>query len=351
MNKVNFVTGFQPDKPDFDMLQDSLEDGLENVAAAVAGKGIKNGYDITIAGSIASASAGTGFDGLGRILIKTDVITADLGTLARPAAGLYRWVTLALKYKVTEQGQVLDINNQANPAQYLDDVEIEIIDTENDDTAANITKPALTDYQVPLLDIRIDETSAWEDLVTESLRKITLMSISEISDDIAKTAHLPIGLVWMYDGADWVDNETLSGWYACVAANAAQGCPDMVDRFILGKIVAGGGVAGGSNTHTISSAELPVHTHTINHDHPSMYFDVLKMSDAAHQVFAGSYVSVGNGASRANTPTRNTYDTVASRVTINLPSFSGSSGNGAFANSPINTKPAFYSMIYIRKCS
>ena len=29
------------------------------------------------------------------------------------------------------------------------------------------------------------------------------------------------------------------------------------------------GVSGGSNSHTITSAELPTHTHSINHDHAS----------------------------------------------------------------------------------
>ena len=228
MNKVNFVTGFRPDKPDFDMLQDSLEDGLENVAAAVAGKGIKTGYDITITGTTASASAGIGFDGLGRILIKTDPITADLGTLPRPAAGLYRWVTLALRYKVTEEGQVLDINNQASPAQYLDDVEIEIIDTEADDIAANIIKPALTDYQVPLLDIRIDETSAWEDLVSDAIRKLALISISEMKEYIdnsvqtTKNELYPIGATYIqFPDDDSPSTLGLPGTWANVSSELA----------------------------------------------------------------------------------------------------------------------------------
>lgn len=181
MDKVNFVPGFTPDKPDFDKLQESLESGLENVAASIAGMGVKTGFDATITGSQVSVSAGIGFDGLGRILQKDEALTADLGTLARPGAGKYRWVTIALRYKITEDGQVIDINNQPCPAQYLDDVEIEIIDPGVNDTSENITKPDFTEYQVPILDLRLDETSTWENLLAEESRKPQLLSMSEMA--------------------------------------------------------------------------------------------------------------------------------------------------------------------------
>lgn len=192
MDKINFVTGFQPDKPDFDSLQNSLESGLENVAAAVAGMGIKSGFDVSILGSEATASGGIGFDGLGRLLIKENPISVDLGGIVRPAAGKYRWVTLAARYKLTEEGQVIDINNQANPAKYLDDVEIEIVDTEADDIAENITKPSLTQYQVPLLDIRMDETSPWENLIKETTRKPDLIPVGDLPELIADKL-IPVG--------------------------------------------------------------------------------------------------------------------------------------------------------------
>lgn len=93
----------------------------------------------------------------------------------------------------------------------------------------------------------------------------------------------PIGTVVMFDAntpttidgvpvttgksGAWVDNTTAVGWYACVNGNQSKGCPNLVDRFVMGKVVTGAGAIGGSNTHTISIAELPAHTHTANHSH------------------------------------------------------------------------------------
>jgi microcystin-dependent protein len=123
----------------------------------------------------------------------------------------------------------------------------------------------------------------------------------------------PVGFISMYDGSGWVDNYTLPNWYACISANAGVGCPDLVDRFILGKVVAGSGATGGSNLHTLTSAELPPHTHTIPRFNTS-----------------GAYVyAMVSVATRANDE---------------------STGNGGFANTAIDMHPAYYSVIYIRKC-
>ena len=397
MDKVNFVTGFMPDKPDFDRLQNSLEGGLENVAGAVAGKGIKTGFDVTIVGSTASASAGVGFDGLGRILIKKTPIAVDLGTLTRPARGQYRWVTIVLKYKVTERGQVLDISNHPQPANYLDDAELEIIDSATDGSASSISKPAVTDYQVPLLDIRLDETSPWGNLVTDSSRKPGLIptgelkkytdgevvkaksyadgevakaksytdgevvkAVAKLSSDIDKTAHLPVGLIWMYDGTNWVDNRTLPGWFACVSGNQSRGCPNLVDRFVMGKGVSRGGSYGGNNSHRISINEMPRHNHggtvssvSMSHRHT---IPNLRHRHQISYTFYGPgptnvdlhYTGLGTGAySNIYTDYMN-LDPGATGVVSQSHSHNISSeGNGQ----AMDMRPAYYSVIFIRKCA
>ncbi len=80
----------------------------------------------------------------------------------------------------------------------------------------------------------------------------------------------PNGTVWMYDGEGWEDNKTLPGWYACTAENADKGCPNMVDRFVMGRYPAGAGGTGGSNTLILTTANLPSHTHGIDHAHGSL---------------------------------------------------------------------------------
>ncbi len=70
---------------------------------------------------------------------------------------------------------------------------------------------------------------------------------------------VPVGTILMYDGANWQDNVTLPGWYACISSNSSHGCPDLVDRFIMGGATAG--ALGGNNLTTLTTANIPAHNH------------------------------------------------------------------------------------------
>lgn len=172
---------------------------------------------------------------------------------------------------------------------------------------------------------------------------------------IKSSMSLPIGTVLAFDGA-WVDNVTMPGWYACIAANAGIGCPNLVDRFILGKAVAGAGALGGSNTHTISAAELPVHTHDValgSHSHTTV------MGSHSHLYYSG-VITAGSGfivpnigiasASSTNGMNTGTADLgTKSSSTVDLGT--KTSGNGGFDNSAIDTHPAYYSMVFVKRVS
>jgi microcystin-dependent protein len=127
---------------------------------------------------------------------------------------------------------------------------------------------------------------------------------------------LPIGTILMFDGTGWVDNSTIPNWYACIAANAGVGCPNLVDRFILGKVVAGSGATGGANTHTISIGEMPSHSHGVP-TAPS-----------------------GGG----------TTLTLAKTTVGNATSYTELYTDGRGSGTVIDMHPAYYSVIYIRKC-
>ena len=185
---------------------------------------------------------------------------------------------------------------------------------------------------------------------------------------------LPIGSIIMFDGSGWIDNSTLSGWYSCIAANAGQGCPDLVNQFIQGGTTATVLDTGGSSTETLTEAQLGshdhsmqshthvgvAHTHAITHDHGAA-------STGYHRHFVQANTGTGAGVVRQGSGNVN-YDAYTGYTTpsINLPSFSGTSGGrsastsggpstantaNAGSGSAHNNEPQYYKLIYIRKCA
>jgi hypothetical protein len=126
----------------------------------------------------------------------------------------------------------------------------------------------------------------------------------------------PIGTIKMFDGLGWADNCTLPGWYACIAANAGQGCPDMVDKFIMGKVIAGAGVVGGETAKTIAATHLPKHSHDIRE----------------WQGVAGGVLGLGLAGATSWKWT------------------SGYIGDGPGATNYLDISSGSYSMIFIRRC-
>ena len=75
--------------------------------------------------------------------------------------------------------------------------------------------------------------------------------------DMSGFSSIPAGVIVMWSGAS---NAVPSGWVLCDGNNNT---PNLVDRFIVG---AGStyavGATGGSNTVTLTTAQMPSHTHT-----------------------------------------------------------------------------------------
>ena len=116
----------------------------------------------------------------------------------------------------------------------------------------------------------------------------------------------PIGYITMFAGA-WTDNVTIPGWYKCDGAN---GTPNLVNQFIRGGVASG--AVGGSDTHTLITAQMPNHSHT---------FTV--------------YENASSGAAvRGAIPSGDTHVVATSAV----------GGGGAHEN-----RPAFYTLIFIQR--
>ena len=100
---------------------------------------------------------------------------------------------------------------------------------------------------------------------------------------------VPSGIIAVWSGSE---GSIPSGWYLC---NGSNGTPDLRNRFIVG---AGSGSSysvgntGGSNTVTLSTSQIPAHSHTTNnHSHNA------SVSDPGH----GHSVSVSDPGHSHNT--------------------------------------------------
>jgi len=267
--------------------------------------------------------------------------------------------------------------------------------------AASVSVVDANIYNVDAEKIGANNTS-WTTDITSIYRNGSISDMkTKIVDNKAyvdNTDFLPIGTIIMFDANNvsggagnsgaWVDNSTLPGWFACIAGNSVQSCPDLVDKFVMGKVVAGVAATGGNNTHTISSAELPVHTHNADHNHTGTFSGnshIHTMPTHNHSVntinlsltgdsagtfktsgatsvkgMGGLYTNNTTGMVAVNTdgngnilivakdPGDTNSATQTGSITINTKTMD--TGDGGFANDTIDTKPAFYSIIYIRKC-
>ena len=181
---------------------------------------------------------------------------------------------------------------------------------------------------------------------------VTGIEITSFDYEKSGSTNLPIGTFLMYDGTDWVDNVTMRGWYACIPANAGQGCPDMIDSFVMGRDPSIGASNGGANTLILTETQMPPHHHSISHTHAN---PVITGGNHAHYNYVQDFGS-GSGWCLERENNDNAGWNIATQTDgghshgASLPSYSGNStivgGGSSFDN-----KPKFYTIIYIRKCN
>jgi hypothetical protein len=200
---------------------------------------------------------------------------------------------------------------------------------------------------VASLDTAISSKASQADLdAISSTVNTTITSLETTKQDI-----LPIGTILMFDGYGWVDNQTLVGWYACIAANSGRGCPNLVGSFIKGNDTAShsaGGNAG--NQVTIGTNNLPTHTHSLGgsfatdskggHYHRASGWGGLK----------DSFVSGSSHKNAMKNDVSSTLATTSDGSHTHTVTLSGSTGNNATTAAKLNIEPQSYALIYIRKC-
>ncbi|GBR73715.1 hypothetical protein NO1_1034 [Candidatus Termititenax aidoneus] len=168
-------------------------------------------------------------------------------------------------------------------------------------------------------------------------------------------AALPIGTILMFDGSDWVDDETIAGWYACIAGNLGRGCPDLVNSFIKGSFnnETGFRSAGGNtgNAVTIDANNLPEHTHGLSGE-----FTTSEDGEHKHEAdgWGGTNSNLDSGDLERGAMKNSVSSTLATKDagkhthTITL---SGDTGNNATTAAALNIEPQSYALIFIRRCA
>ena len=175
---------------------------------------------------------------------------------------------------------------------------------------------------------------------------------------------------WLLSDGTAISRTTYASLFAIIGTTYGSGngtttfnLPDLRGRVAAGLDNMGGTDAGrlditntagtvvGSQYVTLSSANLPTHTHTINHDHGAF-----GTTDGAgthqHVIDSGGHYYVPGGTAFEVAYSRQPQGTSfagAHNHTVDVPNFNGSSGDGGFANSGHNNMQPTMVMNYIIK--
>lgn len=192
------------------------------------------------------------------------------------------------------------------------------------------------------------------------IKSVLKNTFPNLSAPVTSTAEqlnnaIPSGFIGMWSGSI---ASIPSGWFLC---NGSNSTPDLRDRFIVG---AGStyavGAIGGSNTVSLTEAQLPTHTHTITATTESAGSHAHSVSDPGHSHLynqaSGQAPESGTGfvgyqGYNAQTSTATTSAGTgislgsAGAHTHNITATASNAGSGAAHEN----RPPYYALAYIMK--
>ena len=162
---------------------------------------------------------------------------------------------------------------------------------------------------------------------------------------------IPSGLISLWSGSV----ATIpTGWVLC---NGSNGTPDLRNRFVVGAgdIYSVGGT-GGSTTQTLTTGNIPAHTHTVSGVSGAAGGHSHTINDPGHAhtltLYNSGYGATGSGTVAA---TIGTYSTAAATTGISINavgdhthSFSGTTSSIG-SGTAFSILPPYYALAYIMK--
>lgn len=158
------------------------------------------------------------------------------------------------------------------------------------------------------------------------------------------------------------DGSALNDSGSTIFNGAGRFLPNLTDsRFLMGS--TSGGTIGGQTSTTISSANLPTHTHAATGltNGTSSVSGTVGGSDGTHthtrNAYTGGAGATGSGGAAWDTFAKITSDVLSTgsghghsfSLTAAAQTISGNTGNGGFANTAIENRPLFLSAFYVMR--
>lgn len=210
----------------------------------------------------------------------------------------------------------------------------------------------------------------WVDVASATVDPNTILPAGIVSPYAGSTA--PTGYL-LCDGSA-INRTTYARLFSAISTTYGTGdgsttfnLPDLRGRVVAGLDNMGGTDAGrldiantagtviGSQYVTITSANLPLHTHAIDHDHAA-FTSGDDSPDHSHGYDRANWTNAGVYGSQVGVFDSTKYSYVSSggastrhQHNINVPNFTGSSGNGGFANTAMSVMQPTMVMNYIIK--
>jgi microcystin-dependent protein len=235
-------------------------------------------------------------------------------------------ITTALGTKANASDMATELSLKANSADVTTSLALK----------ANLASPALTG--TPTAPTATTGTNTTQ-LAT------TAFTIAQ-ANNIVQT-ELPAGFIGMWSGVT-----VPSGWYLCDGTN---GTPDLRDRFIVSSgLNYNVGASGGSDTKTLTTNELPAHTHSGTTSSNGSHLHLIANADV---VTAGQDLTNSNYlADNGNIGTSSSYNLGGSATT---PTIGNTTNNGihshTFTTSSVGSgaefdiRPKYYALAFIMK--